>query len=157
MYQITAEKYQQLRKAILDHDYLHRIQRRIEQLNRVVFHASNSDWKHLRAIAEEILIADMVTRHKGEIDGVFFKLREIENSGRDWNSAIDEYASYIHNYYTTPLGALLRKDVLGAFREVEEQEDTPGKSASHHASDSIQAPPGSSAPRTAPQPPRMHS
>lgn len=116
MYQITPQQYEKLRKAIHDHDYLHRIQRRIEHLHRVVFHGTVSDWKHLRALAEEILIADMVTRHKGEIDGVFFKLREIENGGRDWKSAIDEYASYIHNYYTTPLGALLRKDVLASIR-----------------------------------------
>ncbi|MBK8271186.1 MAG: hypothetical protein IPK83_23875 [Planctomycetes bacterium] len=157
MYQINPEKYEKLRNAILDHDYLHRIQRRIEQLNRVVFHDQISDWKHLRALAEEILIADLVTRHKGEIDGVFFKLREIENSGRDWKSAIDEYASYIHNYYTTPLGALLRKDVLGAFREEVKEEESQGKEKSHRGSNSIQAPPVASAPRSTPQPPRMHS
>lgn len=113
MYQISPEQYEKLRKAIYDHDYLHRILRRVEQLHRVVFHGTSSDWKHLRNLAEEILIADMVTRHKGGIDGVFFKLREIEDSGRDWKSAIDEYAAYVHNYYTTPLGKLLRKDVIG--------------------------------------------
>lgn len=114
MYQITPEKYEQIRKAIYDHDYLHRILRRIEQLHRIVFHDDESNWKQLRTMAEDILIADMVTRHHGGIDGVFFKLREIENSGRDWKSAIDEYAAYIHNYYTTPLGRILRNDVLAA-------------------------------------------
>ncbi|MBX3394266.1 MAG: hypothetical protein KF841_02745 [Phycisphaerae bacterium] len=114
MYQITPEKHEQLRKAIYDHDYLHRVLRRIEQLHRIVFHDDESGWKQLRTMAEDILIADMVTRHRGGIDGVFFKLREIEDSGRDWKSAIDEYAAYIHNYYTTPLGRILRNDVLAA-------------------------------------------
>ncbi|HWL93610.1 MAG TPA: hypothetical protein VNT79_08735, partial [Phycisphaerae bacterium] len=110
MYTVTAEQFDKLRRAIHEHDYLHRILRRIEQLHRVVFHDREAEWKDLRSLAEEILIADMVTRHKGGIDGVFYKLREIENGGRDWKSAIDEYAAYIHNYYTTPLGVLLRKD-----------------------------------------------
>ncbi len=113
MYQISSAEYERLRKAIHDHDYLHRVMRRIETLHKVVFHDQKSDWKNVRGLAESILITDIVTRHKGGIDGVFFKLREIENGGRDWKSAIDEYASYIHNYYTTPLGALLRKEVLG--------------------------------------------
>ncbi len=113
MYTISKEHYGRLRQAIYDHDYLHRILRRIEQLHRIVFHDAAKEWRDVRELAEEILITDMVTRHGGGIDGVFFKLREIENGGRDWKSAIDEYAAYIHNYYTTPLGALLRKDVIG--------------------------------------------
>ena len=41
------------------------------------------------------------------------RLRAIEDGGRDWQSAIEEYASYIHNYYTTPLGVLIRRDLFG--------------------------------------------
>lgn len=117
MYRITPEEISRLRKAVHEHDFLHRVLRRIETLHRVVFHGREKDWKDLRALSEEILITDIVTRHKGCIDGVFFKLREIEDGGRDWKSAIDEYAAYIHNYYTTPLGGLLRKDVFGEKRE----------------------------------------
>lgn len=113
MARISDEDMARLRKAIADHDYLHRILRRIEQLHRVVFHAESLDWKFVRASAEEILIADIVTRHQGNIDGVYFALRKVEEGGRDWRSAIDEYASYIHNYYTTPLGVILRKDLFG--------------------------------------------
>lgn len=113
MSRIEAKEIERLREAIGSHDFLHRIQRRIEQMQRIVFHADNLDRTYVRASAEEILIADIVTRHQGGIDGVYFALRAIEDGGRDWQSAIEEYASYIHNYYTTPLGVLIRRDLFG--------------------------------------------
>lgn len=87
--------------------------RRIEQLHRVVFHAEKLDWKYVRAAAEEILIADVMTRHAGNIDGIYFALRNAENGGKRWEQAVSEYATYIHNYYTMPLGVVLRKDLFG--------------------------------------------
>lgn len=113
MSRITAEEIERLTLAIHSHDFLHRIQRRIEQLHRIVFHAESLDWKFVRLSAQEILIADIVTRHQGGIDGIYFALRAIEDGGRDWQSAIEEYSSYIHNYYTTPLGVLIRRDLFG--------------------------------------------
>ena len=113
MPQITAEVREKLSLAIRSHDFLHRVLRRIEQLQRIVFHADSLDWRFVRASAEEILIADIVTRHQGGIDGVYFALRAIEDGGRDWQSAVEEYASYIHNYYTTPLGVVIRRDLFG--------------------------------------------
>ncbi len=110
---ISAEVQEKLSLAIHSHDFLHRLLRRIEQLHRIVFHADTLDVKFLRASAREILIADIVTRHQGGIDGVYFALRAIEDGGRDWQSAIEEYGSYIHNYYTTPLGVLIRRDLFG--------------------------------------------
>lgn len=113
MPRISAGESQRLTLAIHSHDFLHRIMRRIEQLHRIVFHADTLEWKFVRSSAEEILVADIVTRHQGGIDGVYFALRAIEDGGRDWQSAIEEYASYIHNYYTTPLGVLIRRDLFG--------------------------------------------
>lgn len=113
MPRIQAGDIERLSQAIHSHDFLHRILRRIEQLHRIVFHAETLDRKFVRASAEEILIADIVTRHQGGIDGVYFALRSIEDSGRDWQSAIEEYSSYIHNYYTTPLGVVIRRDLFG--------------------------------------------
>lgn len=112
---ISAEQRQQLRDAIGSHDFLHRILRQVEHLHRVVFHerVKNLDWQFVRASAEEILIADIVSRHAGQIDGVYFALRKAEDSGRSWQQAIAEYASYIHNYYTTPLGVVMRRDLFG--------------------------------------------
>ncbi|MFQ5502079.1 MAG: hypothetical protein ACE5EQ_07225 [Phycisphaerae bacterium] len=110
---IPPPEHDRLQRAIHDHDFLHRLARRIETLHRVVFHAQALDRHFVRAAAEEILIADIVTRHEGNIDGVYFALRKIEDTGRDWRSAIDEYASYAHNYFTTPLGVILRKDLFG--------------------------------------------
>ncbi len=110
---LEPQEYQRLSRAIHEHDFLHRVLRRIEQLHRIVFHAEHIDWKFLRSSAEQILIADIVTRHQGGIDGVYFALRALEDSGRDWQSAIEEYASYIHNYYTTPLGVVIRRDIFG--------------------------------------------
>lgn len=113
MSQILPETRDKFSKAIAEHDFLHRVLRRIEHLHRVVFHAQVLDWRYVRAAAEEILIADIVTRHGSNIDGVYHALRKIEDAGRDWPSAINEYASYIHNYYTTPLGVVLRRDLFG--------------------------------------------
>ncbi|MBN2562625.1 MAG: hypothetical protein JXQ75_17000 [Phycisphaerae bacterium] len=113
MPRISKEQHEQLRQAILDHAFLHRILRHIEYLHRVVFHADDLDWQFIRASAEEILIADIVTRYQGDIDGVYLALRKIEDSGRSWQAAISEYAAYTHNYYTMPLGVILRKDLFG--------------------------------------------
>lgn len=108
----TAER-QRLAKAIHDHAFLHRVLRQIEHLHHVVFHAETLEWSYVRAAAEEILIADIVTRHQGGIDGVYYALRHIEDKGKDWAGAVHEYASYIHNYYTTPLGVVMRRDLFG--------------------------------------------
>ena len=113
MPRISDEQHAQLRQAILDHAFLHRILRHIEHLHRVVFHAEDLDWQFVRASAEEILIADVVTRHQGSIDGVYFALRKNEDNGHSWEYAINEYAAYTHNYYTMPLGVVLRRDLFG--------------------------------------------
>jgi hypothetical protein len=115
MPRIPDDQRQRLRDAILSHDFLHRIVRQIEQLHRVVFHtqAKTLDWRFVRTSAEEILIADILSRHDGAIDGVYYHLRKSEDSGRRWDQAIAEYAAYIHNYYTTPLGVVMRRELLG--------------------------------------------
>jgi|CXWL01.1.fsa_nt_gi hypothetical protein len=115
MARISDQQVLQLREAIHSHDFLHRIARQIEHLHKVVFHerTKNLDAKFIRASAEEILIADIATRHKGNIDGVYFALRHAEDHGRAWKHAIADYAAYVHNYYTTPLGVVMRRDLFG--------------------------------------------
>src|SRR5512135_261700 len=100
MSRISPEQSARLRAAILDHEFLHRIVRHIEHLHRVVFGAGDVDRQLVRAAAEEILIADIVTRYQGNIDGVYFALRKIEEAGKPWSQAVLEYATYTHNYYT---------------------------------------------------------
>ena len=115
MSQITSSERKRLHQAIQEHDFLHRLQRRIEQLHRVVFHEQTKrlDRQFIRASAEEILVADIVNRHGGSIDGVYYALRKAEDTGRSWDHAINEYATYAHNYYTTPLGVGMRRDLFG--------------------------------------------
>jgi hypothetical protein len=115
MSRISDSQCEQLRQALRTHDFLHRILRQVEQLHRVVFHAQakHLPWEFIRSSAEQILIADIVTRHAGNFDGVYFALRQAEDGGRSWAQAIGEYAAYIHNYYTTPLGVVLRRDLFG--------------------------------------------
>lgn len=110
---IPREKVAALRQAIADHDFLHRILRKIEHLLRVVFHAHKIEWQYVRAAAEEILIADIMTRYGGQIDGVYYALRKREESGHTWEQAITDYATYCHNYFTTPLGIVIRLDYFG--------------------------------------------
>jgi hypothetical protein len=115
MSRILEDQRRTLHQAIATHDFLHRVTRQIENLHRIVFHEQTAhlDWQFIRQSAEEILIAEILTRHQGNFDGVYFHLRKLEDSGRSWAHAITEYASYIHNYYTTPLGIILRRDLFG--------------------------------------------
>ena len=113
MARISDEEYRRLHNSIVDHAFLHRILRHIEHQHRVVFHAENLDWDYVRASAEEILMANIITRYRGNIDGVYFALRKAEDAGRPWQSAITDYATYTHTYYTTPLGVILRRDLFG--------------------------------------------
>jgi len=113
MAQISKEQVAALRQAIAEHDFLHRILRKIETLLRVVFHAHKIEWQYVRAAAEEILIADIMTRYGGQIDGVYFSLRKREESGHTWEQAITDYATYCHNYFTTPLGIVIRLGYFG--------------------------------------------
>jgi hypothetical protein len=110
---LLEDELHSLREAVQNHDFLHRIVREIERLHRIVFHAQRLDWQYVRAAAEEILIADIVTRYGGNIDGVYFALRKTEDGGMDWQRAIANYAAYAHNYYTTPLGVVMRKSLFG--------------------------------------------
>lgn len=110
---IPREKVASLRQAIAEHDFLHRILRKIEHLLRVVFHAHKIEWQYVRAAAEEILIADIMTRYAGQIDGVYHALRKREESGHSWEQAITDYATYCHNYFTTPLGIVIRLEYFG--------------------------------------------
>jgi len=116
MSRITDSERKRLHQAIQEHDFLHRLLRRIERLHRVVFHTQTKqlDWQFIRASAEEIVMADIVNRHGGNIDSVYFALRKAEDSGRSWEHAINEYATYAHNYYTTPLRVVMRRDLFGA-------------------------------------------
>ena len=110
---IPRDQLERLQHAIRDKDFLHRIVRKVEQLHRVVFNAADLDRNFVRASAEEILIADIMTRHNGEVDGVYFALRKTEERGKSWDQSISEFASYIHSYYTTPLGVILCRDLFG--------------------------------------------
>jgi hypothetical protein len=115
MSRIIDSERRRLQDAIHQHDFLHRVLRQIERLHRVVFHeqAKRLEPQFIRNSAEEILIADLVSRHAGNMDGVYFALRKAEDSGRTWEHAITEYAAYIHNYYTTPPGVVMRRDLFG--------------------------------------------
>lgn len=112
--QIPREQLAGLTAAIQSHDYLDRVVREIEELHRVVFHANERvDWSLVRRSAEQILITEIVGRHRGQIEGVFFALRAMENGGKSWEAAIRELAASMHSYYTTPLGIVMRQDLFG--------------------------------------------
>jgi hypothetical protein len=112
--QVVPEQYEALAAAIHAHDHLRRIVDAVENHHRLVFHANDRvDWSQVRQSAEQILMAEIVTRHKGNVDGVYFALRAAEAGGKPWNVAIQDLGATIHSYFTTPLGVLMRRDLFG--------------------------------------------
>jgi hypothetical protein len=111
---IPLETLERLHSAISSHDYLARLVFEIEQLHEAVFHANPSvDWTRNRPAAEQIVIAEIVLRHRGQPDGIYFRLRDAEQAGKSWEAALRDLAAHIHAYYTTPLGLILRRDLFG--------------------------------------------
>lgn len=113
MARLSHDEQLRLRAAVQEHDFLRRIVREIERLMRLVFHKAEIDPMRIRASAEDVLIADIVMRHRGNFDGVYFALRAAEDGGRSWDRAVSEYAGNVHAYFTTPLGLIIRRDLLG--------------------------------------------
>lgn len=110
---IAREQVRTLIEAIHTHDFLRRILEALEQLHRLVFHANErADWSLVRQSAEQILVAEIVTRHKGEIDGIYHTLRTMEAGGKPWSVALNELAGAMHSYFTTPLGIVMRRDLF---------------------------------------------
>jgi hypothetical protein len=113
--QIAQEQMNGLTAAIEAHDFLRRVRDGVEHQHRVVFHGNErADWSLVRRSADQILIAEIMNRHRGQIDGVYFALRKLENDGRTWDAAIQELAEQIHSYYTTPLGIVMRQNLFGS-------------------------------------------
>lgn len=111
---VSPEQRERLSAAIRSHEFLHRVLREIENAQRVVFHRNEQiDWKRARQAAEQILIAEVVCRYRGDFDGIYHALRRMENEGRPWNAAIRELAAGIHSYFSTPLGIIMRRDLFG--------------------------------------------
>lgn len=114
MARLAREQCDALAASILSHDFLHRILRQIEVLQRTVFHSyQRADWSKARRSAEQMLIAELALRYGGDIDRVYFRLRELESGGKDWAAAIHDVAAAIHSYYTTPLGMVMRRELFG--------------------------------------------
>lgn len=114
MAQIAREELERLEAALDSQDCLRRVVDEIAKLQRVVFHGNErADWELVRTSARQILMAEIVTRHYGNPEGVFLNLRALEDAGRSWDAAITELATAIHSYFTTPLGVVLRQDLFG--------------------------------------------
>lgn len=114
MAHVPREQIRSLTAALDAQDHLRRVADEIEQKHRVVFHASErADWSLVRRSAEQILIAEILNRHDGQPDGIYYALRKLEDAGQSWDAAVRELAATIHSYYTTPLGIVLRQDLFG--------------------------------------------
>jgi hypothetical protein len=113
MARLSQDELARLRHAVQTYDVLRRVVRQVETLHRLVFHRYELDATKFRAAAEEILMADIVMRHRGNFDGVYFALRAAEDAGKKWDQAVADYAASSHAYYTTPLGLLIRRDLFG--------------------------------------------
>jgi hypothetical protein len=112
--QLAPHELERLLGAIRGQDHLCRLVDEIERLHRVVFHANErADWGLVRASAEQILVAHIMIQRQGDIEGVFFALRALEDAGKNWDAALAEVAAATHSYFTTPLGVVMRQDLFG--------------------------------------------
>jgi hypothetical protein len=111
---ISDEQLRDLSLAVESHDFLARVRFEIEALQKVVFHdLEGADWNVNRVVAEQILIAEIVLHHTGELDGVYHALRQRERQGQPWALAIRDVAASIQSYFTTPLGLKARQELFG--------------------------------------------
>lgn len=111
---IQPATLEQLQHAIRANDYLARLVSEIEHLHEAVFHANPSvDWSRNQPAAEQIVMAEIVLRHRGQPEGIYFVLRNAEQAGKSWDAALRDLAAHMHAYYTTPLGLILRRDLFG--------------------------------------------
>lgn len=114
MAQITRSELERLGAAIRDQEWLARLAGEIERLHRVVFHGNTrADWSRVRASAEQILIAEIVNRHRGDIGGLHAVVEAQARRARGWDAALAQTAAGMHSYYTTPLGVVMRQDLFG--------------------------------------------
>jgi hypothetical protein len=105
----------ELTNLIQSHDQLRAVQTEVERVLRVVFHdLPRADWNRAQQAAQQILIAELVTRHRGRADGLLADLAARQKAGLSREAALHELAARIHAYYTTPLGIMLRCDLFGA-------------------------------------------
>ena len=112
--QIPHEQSERLTAAVRSQDYLRSVCAEIVRLERVVFHAmEDADWSQSQRVGEQILVAEIVLRHRGHAEGVYYALRGMEQGGKPWAAAVHDLASYIHSYFTTPLGIIMRSDLFG--------------------------------------------
>lgn len=114
MAQAAPELVERLTAAIQSHDFLRDIVSQIEQSQNVVFHASpRAEWSNARRSAEQILITEIITRYKADVGRVQQTLRDLETNGMPWRDAIRDFAARVQSYYTTPLGIVMRRNLLG--------------------------------------------
>lgn len=113
MARINPDELKKLHDDVRSHEHLRRLVRELERMHRLVFHSHAADGERVRRSAEQILIADIVMRHRGTIDGVYYAIRTAEAQGKTWDRALSDYAAAAHAYYTTPLGLLIRRDLFG--------------------------------------------
>ncbi|MGE0478860.1 MAG: hypothetical protein AB7Q17_00180 [Phycisphaerae bacterium] len=114
MSRLSQSQFDALLATIRQHDFLQRLCDEIDKLQRVVFHANErADWDRARRSAEQILAAEIHLRHRGDPLGLYYTLRNMEDSGKPWDAAIRDVSTGIHSYFTTPLGIVIRHDLFG--------------------------------------------
>ncbi|MEW6251981.1 MAG: hypothetical protein AB1716_15170 [Planctomycetota bacterium] len=112
---LPRDQIEHLTAAIEQQDHLRRVRDAIAALHTVVFHEhARADWTRTRDSATQILVCELVSRHQGRPEEVFFVLRNLEDGGKTWDEAIRATAASIHSYFTTPLGIIMRQDVFGS-------------------------------------------
>jgi hypothetical protein len=112
---IATERLEELRTAVYAHDYLQQLLGEIEALHRIVFHhLEAADWTLVRTSAEQIVVAELYLRFRGDVTGVREALKRREQRGANPREAVSDYAAAMHAYFTTPMGIAARRDLFGA-------------------------------------------
>ncbi len=114
MSRLSPEKFEQMAAELRGDEQLQHVLGEVERQLRIVFHGQeHADWSLAHKVCEQIVIAEVVLRHDGQVGALHDALRMMTDRGFSQDRAVCELAERIHSYYTTPLGIVIRQDLFG--------------------------------------------
>jgi hypothetical protein len=105
---LSQSQIDSLRAAVMGLDFARQVAGAVERCCS----ASASARRAAATWAEQVLIAEMALRHRGQFEGLYLSLRRLQGELGSWSAAVGELADRLYRYYATPLGAILCRELF---------------------------------------------